>query len=58
MDVIIPYGINYKKCGKKSYSEFKRTQIIPYLEKNILDKNSELSMNIIAEMHCSCYFNE
>ena len=58
MDVIIPYGINYKKCGKKSYSEFKRTQIIPYLEKNILDKNSELSMNIIAEMHCSCYFND
>ena len=58
MDVIIPFGINYKKCGKKSYSDFKRTQIIQYLEKNILEKNSEISMNIIAEMHCSCYFND
>ena len=45
MDVIIPYGINYKKCGKISFSEYKRSQLLPYLEKNLKEKNSELVMS-------------
>jgi len=58
MDVIVPYGINYKKCTKKSYSGYKRLQIFPYLEQNLLQKNKELSMALIAELHCSCYFKD
>ena len=58
MDVIIPFGIIYKKCVKKSYSDFKKTQLIPYLEKNIIDKNTEVMMGIISEIHISSYFND
>jgi len=58
MDVIIPFGIKYKKCVKKSYSDFKKTQLIPYLEKNIIDKNTEVMMGIISEIHISSYFND
>lgn len=58
MDVIIPFGIKYKKCVKKSYSDFKKTQLIPYLEKNIIEKNTEVMMGIISEIHISSYFND
>ena len=56
MDVIIPFGIKYKKCSKKSYSDFKKLQLIPYLEKNIIEKNTEVAMGIIAEIHSSSYY--
>ena len=56
MDVIIPFGIKYKKCSKKSYSDFKKQQLIPYLEKNIIEKNTEVIMGIIAEIHSSSYY--
>ena len=56
MDVIIPFGIKYKKCSKKSYSDFKKQQLIPYLEKNLIEKNTEVVMGIIAEIHCSSYY--
>jgi len=56
MDVIIPFGIKYKKCSKKSYSDFKKIQLIPYLEKNILEKNTEVMMGIISEIHSSSYY--
>ncbi len=56
MDVIIPFGIKYKKCSKKSYSDFKKQQLIPYLEKNIIEKNTEVMMGIIAEIHSSSYY--
>ena len=58
MDVIIQFGIKYKKCVKKSYSDFKKTQLIPYLEKNIIDKNTEVMMGIISEIHISSYYND
>ena len=58
MDVIVPFGINYKKCSKKSFSEYKRTQLFSYLEKNICDKNHEVTMALIAELHCSSYYND
>ena len=57
MDVIIPFGIKYKKCSKKSYSDFKKQQLIPYLEKNLIEKNTEVVMGIIAEIHCSSYYD-
>ena len=53
MDVIIQFGIKYKKFLKKIYSDFKKTQLIPYLEKNIIDKNTEVMMGIISEIHIS-----
>lgn len=56
MDVIIPFGIKYKKCSKKSYSDFKKLQLIPYLEKNLIEKNTEVMMGIIAEIHSSSYY--
>lgn len=56
MDVIIPFGIKYKKCSKKSYSDFKKIQLIPYLEKNIIEKNTEVMMGIISEIHSSSYY--
>ena len=56
MDVIIPFGIKYKKCSKKSYSDFKKQQLIPYLEKNLVEKNTEVMMGIIAEIHSSSYY--
>jgi len=58
MDVMIPYGIYFKKCGKKSYSGFKRNHIFPYLEKNLIDKNNESVMAIVAELHCSSYYQD
>jgi len=58
MDVIVPYGIKYKKCVKKSFSEFKRTQLFPYLQKNLLDKNKETSLALMAEIHCSNFLDE
>jgi len=56
MDVIIPFGIKYKKCSIKSYSNFKKIQLFPYLEKNIIEKNTEVMMGIIAEIHSSSYY--
>ena len=58
MDVIIPFGIKYKKCSKKSYSDFKKQQLIPYLEKNLVEKNTEVMMGIIAEIHSSSYYSD
>jgi len=58
MDVIIPFGIKYKKCSKKSYSDFKKIQLIPYLEKNLIEKNTEVMMGIIAEIHSSSYYTD
>ena len=58
MDVIIPFGIKYKKCSKKSYSDFKKLQLIPYLEKNLIEKNTEVMMGIIAEIHSSSYYTD
>jgi len=58
MDVIIPFGIKYKKCSKKSYSDFKKLQLIPYLEKNLIEKNIEVMMGIIAEIHSSSYYTD
>jgi len=58
MDVIVPYGINFKKCSSISFSGYKKTQIIPFLEKNLIEKKSEIVMALVAELHCSSFFNE
>lgn len=58
MDVIVPYGINYKKCTNVSFSGYKKTQIFPYLQKNVQEKKSETVMALVAELHCSSFYNE
>ena len=58
MDVIVPYGIKFKKCGPISFSGYKKTHIFPFLEKNLLEKKSETVMALVAEIHCSSYYND
>jgi len=58
MDVIVPYGINYKKCNILSYSGYKKTQIFPFLEKNLLEKKAETIMALVAELHCSSFYKD
>ena len=58
MDVIINYGINFKKCTKESYSGYKRSALISYIEKNLIEKNAELVFSILAEIHCSSYYKD
>ena len=58
MDVIINYGITYKKCNKQSYSGYNHKALINYLQKNILEKNNELTMALVAEIHCSSYYKD
>lgn len=58
MDVIINYGINFKKCNNKSYSGYKRSALFSYLIKNLLDKNNELVFSILTEIHCSSYYKD
>jgi len=58
MDVIIPYGINYKKCSNISFSGYKKTQIFPFLEKNLIDKKSEIVFALVAELHVSSFYTD
>ena len=58
MDVIINYGINYKKCKQISYSGYNRKSLLSHLLHNIVNKNSEVSHALIAELHCSSYYKD
>ena len=43
MDVIINYGIKYKKCGQVSYSGYKRKSLFDHLLYQLIHKNKEIS---------------
>lgn len=58
MDVIVPYGIKFKKCNQISYSGYKKTHMFPFIEKNLIDKKSETVMALVAELHSSSYYND
>ena len=57
MDVIINYGINYKKCAQVSYSGYQRKSLLAHLLHHVIHKNKEISYALIAELHCSSYYN-
>ena len=58
MDVIINYGIKYKKCGQVSYSGYKRKSLFDHLLYQLIHKNKEISYALMAELHCSSYYKE
>ena len=58
MDVIINYGINYKKCGKVSYSGYKKKSLLEHLLYHLIHKNKEISYALMAELHASSYYKE
>jgi len=58
MDVLINYGITFKKCNKQSYSGYNHKTLLSYLSKNIIEKNNETSMALVAELHCSSYYKD
>jgi len=58
MDVIINYGIKYKKCGQLSYSGYQKKSLFDHLLYHLNHKNKEISHALIAELHCSSYDKE
>ena len=58
MDVIINYGIKYKKCGQVSYSGYKRKSLFDHLLYHLNHKNKETSYALMAELHCSSYYKD
>jgi hypothetical protein len=58
MDVIINYGINYKKCGQMSYSGYKRKSLFDHLLYHLIQKNKEISYALVAEIHASSYYRD
>jgi hypothetical protein len=58
MDVIINYGIKYKKCGQMSYSGYKKKSLFDHLLYHLIHKNKEISYALMAELHASSYYKE
>jgi hypothetical protein len=58
MDVIINYGIQYKKCGQMSYSGYQRKSLFDHLLYHLIHKNKEISYALTAELHASSYNKE
>jgi len=58
MDVIINYGINYKKCAQVSYSGYQCKSLLAHLLHHVIHKNKEISYALIAELHCSSYYKD
>jgi hypothetical protein len=58
MDVIINYGIKYKKCGQMSYSGYQKKSLFDHLHYHLIHKNKEISYALIAELHASSYYKE
>ena len=58
MDVIINYGIKYKKCAQVSYSGYQRKSLLAHLLHHIIHQNKEISYALIAELHCSSYYKD
>jgi hypothetical protein len=58
MDVIINYGINYKKCAQVSYSGYQRKSLLSHLLHHVIHRNKEISYALIAELHCSSYYKD
>jgi len=58
MDVIINYGVKYKKCGQMSYSGYKRKSLFDHLLYHIIHKTKEISYALMAELHASSYYKD
>ena len=58
MDVIINYGIIYKKCGQMSYSGYKKKSLFDHLLYHLIHKNKEISYALLAELHASSYYKD
>jgi hypothetical protein len=58
MDVIINYGIKYKKCGQMSYSGYKKKSLFDHLLYHLIHKNKEISYALVAELHASSYYKD
>lgn len=58
MDVILNYGIKYKKCGQMSYSGYQRKSLFDHLLYHLNHKNKEISYALMAELHASSYYKE
>ena len=58
MDVIINYGIKYKKCGQMSYSGYKKKSLFDHLIYHLIHKNKEISYALMAELHVSSYYKD
>jgi hypothetical protein len=58
MDVIINYGIKYKKCAQVSYSGYKKKSLFDHLLYHLNHKNKEISYALMAELHASSYYKE
>jgi hypothetical protein len=58
MDVIINYGIKYKKCGQMSYSGYKKKSLFDHLLYHLNHKNKEISYALVAELHASSYYKD
>jgi hypothetical protein len=58
MDVILNYGIKYKKCGQMSYSGYKKKSLFDHLLYHLNHKNKEISYALMAELHASSYYKE
>jgi hypothetical protein len=58
MDVIINYGIKYKKCGQMSYSGYQKKSLLDHLLYHLTHKNKEISYALMAELHASSYYKE
>jgi hypothetical protein len=58
MDVIINYGIKYKKCGQMSYSGYQRKSLFDHLLYHLIHKNKEISYALVAELHASSYYKD
>ena len=58
MDVLITYGIKYKKCGQMSYSGYKRKSLFDHLIYHLIHKNKEISYALMAELHASSYYKD
>jgi len=58
MDVIINYGIKYKKCGQMSYSGYKKKSLFDHLLYHLIHKTKEISYALMAELHASSYYKD
>ena len=58
MDVIINYGIKYKKCGQMSYSGYQKKSLFDHLLYHLIHKNKEISFALVAELHSSSYYKD
>jgi len=58
MDVILNYGIKYKKCGQMSYSGYKKKSLFDHLLYHLIHKTKEISYALMAELHASSYYKD